>query len=276
MPELPEVEAVARALAPRVTGRTIRRCRVIHAIAVRPPSGRNSKKAQEQFERTLPGQKIGGVRRLGKYLILELSHGILIMHFRLDGQLVWLDSGPSSGHIDVALEMDGGTLGFVDPRHFGRVQWAESPEAHAGLRTLGMDPFSSKFTEKSFAEILKSSRSPLKTLLMNQRRIAGLGNIYSNEALWRARLDPRRPAYRVKSDEARRLHKAIGGILHRALECCLNPAPDFRDPTWWFKGLEKILCVYGRAGKPCRRCGNSVRRIVQGGRSTFACFACQK
>jgi formamidopyrimidine-DNA glycosylase len=276
MPELPEVEAVAQALRPLVVGRTIRRCRVIHPIAVRPSSGRGEERAAAELVRKARGQRVQSVERRGKYLLLRLERGWLVFHFRLDGQLVWFDSPKTSGHIDVALEFDKGTLGFVDRRHFGRVQWLDAPESLAGIRDLGRDPVSSEFTAPRFSASLRASRRPLKLFLLDQARVAGLGNIYSSEALWRARLDPRRRAHRVTPTEARRLHKASVEVLHRALECCLHPAPDFRDPKWWFQGLEEILRVYGREGKACRRCGAPVRRIEQGGRSTFGCFRCQR
>jgi formamidopyrimidine-DNA glycosylase len=275
MPELPEVEAVAQALRPLVEGRRIRRARVLHPIAVRPSSGRGARRAAQDFAARLRGRRIARVGRRGKYLVLELDRGCVVMHFRLDGQLVWFDSHSLSGHICAALDIDSGTLGFVDRRHFGRVQYFAQADDLPGIRALGVDPLTPEFTAGRLAEILRSRR-PLKLLLLDQARIAGLGNIYSSEALWRARLDPRRRAHRVRPAEARRLHKAIVAVLHRALECCLHPAPDFRDPDWWFQGLEAILRVYGREGKACRRCGAAVRRIEQGGRSTYACFRCQK
>ncbi|HWZ53764.1 MAG TPA: DNA-formamidopyrimidine glycosylase [Candidatus Acidoferrales bacterium] len=276
MPELPEVEAVARALRPLVEGCRIRRCRVIHSIAVRPSSGRGAKQAAAAMERVVRGQKIRGVSRRGKYLILILESGAVVLHFRLDGQLVWFDSRETSGHIDVAFELDRGTLGFVDRRHFGRVQWIESPEALPGIARMGIEPLSPEFTAARFAQLLRASQRPLKLFLLDQDKIAGIGNIYSSEAMWRARIHPRRRANRVNAAEARRLYKAIVDVLHRALECCSNPAPDFRDPQWWFQGLESILRVYGREGKSCRRCGEPVRRIEQGGRSTFFCAHCQR
>jgi formamidopyrimidine-DNA glycosylase len=276
MPELPEVEAVARALRPLVVGQTIRRCRVIHPIAVRPSSGRGAKQAAAAMELAVRGQKIQAVERRGKYLILMLERGALVMHFRLDGQLIWFDSREITGHVDVAFEMNRGTLGFVDGRHFGRVQWTDAPEKLSGVRNMGIEPLSAEFTAARFSEMLKASRRPLKLFLLDQARIAGIGNIYSSEAMWRARISPRRLANRVNAAEARRLHKAIVDVLHRALECCSNPAPDFRDPNWWFQGLEKILRVYGREGKKCRTCREPVRRIEQGGRSTFFCARCQR
>jgi formamidopyrimidine-DNA glycosylase len=116
----------------------------------------------------------------------------------------------------------------------------------------------------------------LKEFLPDQSKIAGIGNIYSAEALWHARLDPRRPANSLSRTDSAKLHKAIVSVLRRALECCLDPAPDFRDPRWWFQGLEKILRAYQREGLPCRRCGRAIRRIEQGGRSTYCCLHCQK
>jgi formamidopyrimidine-DNA glycosylase len=276
MPELPEVEAVARALRPLVTGLTIRRCRVLHPIAVRPSSGHGAKRAAAAIERAVRGRKIREVTRRGKYLILAFDRSALVIHFRLDGQLVWFDSRTTSGHIDVALETNRGTLGFVDPRHFGRVEWTVDLARHPGIAKLGVDPLAPEFTAPKLWEMLEASRRPLKLFLLDQGKIAGLGNIYSSEAMWRARLDPRRMADRLAPMEARRLHKAIVDVLHRALECCSNPAPNFRDPQWWFQGLESILQVYGREGKRCRRCGGSVQRIEQGGRSTYFCEQCQK
>jgi formamidopyrimidine-DNA glycosylase len=141
---------------------------------------------------------------------------------------------------------------------------------------LGIDALSRDFTPRRFAELLSRSKRPLKEFLLDQTRVAGIGNIYSCESLWHARLDPRRRANTLKPQEARRLHKAIVSVLARALECCLHPAPDFRNPDWWFQGLEKILRAYGREGHPCRHCGEPIRRIEQGGRSTYCCGRCQK
>lgn len=269
MPELPEVEAVSRTLRPLVRGQTIRHCQVLHSIAVRPQS-------PAKLRRGVDGQRVEGVERRGKYLLLRLGRGCLLMHFRLDGQLVWFDTVKTQGHIDVALQLDSGTLGFVDRRHFGRVQWLAHPDESPGIRALGVDPISPGFTPARLQALLSAARRPVKLLLLDQTRIAGLGNIYSNEALWHARLDPRRRADRLTSREARHLHKAIVNVLHRALKCCLDPAPNFRDPEWWFQGLERILRVYGREAERCRRCDGRIRRIEQGGRSSYFCPGCQR
>ena len=276
MPELPEVEAFTQALRPFVEGRTILKCRVIHPIAVRPSSGRGAKAAAAELERRVRGQSVKAVERRGKYLLLRLANGCLVLHFRLDGQLLWFDSKKTTGHVDVVFEMKHGTLGFVDQRHFGRVQWAGSPEAIPGIAALGIDPLSKEFTTNRLAELLAQSRRPLKLFLLDQDKIAGIGNIYSNEAMWHARLNPTRPADALSDGEAPKLHKAIVAVLRRALECCLHPAPDLRDANWWFQGLERMERVYGREGKKCRRCGSTIQRIEQGGRSTFWCAHCQK
>jgi formamidopyrimidine-DNA glycosylase len=279
MPELPEVEAVVRTLRPLVQGRRIRCAHVLHPIATKPQSAVN-------LARFAEGQRIREVQRHGKYVLLHLDHGLLTMHFRLDGQLLWFSNEKeflvcanqreSGVHVDVALELDKGVLGFADRRHFGRVHAWDALKESPGLADLGVDALSPNFTASCLRDLLAGSKRPLKEFLLDQRHVAGIGNIYSCESLWHARLHPRRRAPTLSPTESRRLHKAIVSVLERALECCLHPGPDFRDPSWWFQGLEKILRVYGREGKPCRRCREPVQRIAQGGRSTYFCRRCQK
>jgi formamidopyrimidine-DNA glycosylase len=279
MPELPEVEAVVRTLRPLVRGQRIRCVHVFHPIAVKPqPASRLAELATDR--------RIQRVDRKGKYVLLVLDRGLLTLHFRLDGQLVCFSSAAElleranvkekGVHVDVAFEFEKGVLGFADRRHFGRVYAWERVEESSGLSTLGIEPLARDFTVARFRELLAGSVRPLKDFLLDQTRVAGLGNIYSCEALWHARLDPRRRAKTVNAKEARRLHKAIVSVLRRALKCCLHPAPDFHDSQWWFQGLEKILRAYGREGRPCRRCGATIQRIEQGGRSTYFCRRCQK
>jgi len=256
MPELPEVEAIARTLGPLVRGQRIARCRVLHPIAVRP-------QPVATLRRGLEGQRVEGVERQGKYLLLRLGKGYALIHFRLDGQLVWFDSRRPTGHIDVALELTCGTLGFVDRRHFGRLQWVPRPEDMPGIRALGVDPLSSRFTPNCLETLLRKSRRPLKLFLLDQTRVAGLGNIYANEVLWHARLSPRRTACRVTVAEARRLHKAIVAVLRRALECCLDPAPDFHDPDGgsrdWRKSCARTIAPGNRVGAAVAASGVSCR-----------------
>lgn len=279
MPELPEVEAVVRTLRPLVQGRRILCVHVFHPIAVKPQPPR-------RLAELATGHLIESVERKGKYVLLMLDRGLLTLHFKLDGQLVWFEDGKellaransnkNGVHVDVALELSNGLLGFADRRHFGRVYGWDSPEDSPGLASLGVDALAKEFTLTTFRNLLARSARPLKDFLLDQTRVAGLGNIYSCESLWHARLDPRRRAKSVKPEEAKRLHKAIVSVLRRALECCLHPAPDFRDSEWWYQGLEKMLRAYGREGEPCRRCGAAILRIEQGGRSTYWCRRCQK
>jgi formamidopyrimidine-DNA glycosylase len=279
MPELPEVEAFAKTLRPLILGKKIRVVQVLHAIATKPQK-------PNQVARAAQNQTIRAVTRHGKYLLLQFDHGLLSLHFRFDGQLLWFSSTrdfevkanrpPHNVHVDVALELNHGVLGFADGRHFGRVHFFESREASSGLKSLGIDAFAKEFTPTLFAQLLAQSRRPLKEFLLDQTRISGIGNIYSCESMWHAKLDPRRRANSLIKLESAKLHKAIVSVLRRALECCLHPAPDFRDPSWWFQGLDKTLRAYGLEDQPCKRCGETIQRIAQGGRSTYFCGHCQK
>lgn len=273
MPEAPEVEAVVRTLRPYIQGEKISRVHVRHVIAVGPqtPGG---------FRRSVEGARILGVSRHGKYLVMRLNQGCLVIHFKLSGTLLWFDRAADALapriHLDVVLETRRGALGYFDRRHLGRIRWFPRADDAPGISRLGIDAYSPGFTPDSLASVCRQSRRAIKIMLMDQTKIAGLGNIYANESLWNARIDPRRRSYRLTPLQIRRLHKAVVSVLRRALECCLHPAPDFRDPHWWFAGLEGMLRAYGREGMPCARCGTNIRRIEQGQRSTFFCPRCQR
>ena len=237
MPELPEVEAVARALRPLVKGQRIRCLHVFHAIALKP-------QVPGAAARIVDGRRVRAVFRRGKYLFLALDSGLVEMHFRFDGQLIWFSNAiellaranaeKGGVHVDVALEFGKGVLGFADRRHFGRVHAWESEEACPPLKKLGMDAFAEGFSAQELHARLARSKRPLKEFSLDQTRIAGIGNIYSSEALWHARLSPWRRADSLDRKKSAKLHKAIVYVLRRALECCEDPAPDFRDPKWWF------------------------------------------
>lgn len=253
MPELPEVEAVARTLRPVVARQSVRCVHVFHPIATKP-------QPSKQLAILCQGQAVKGVSRRGKYLFLELRRGLIEMHFRFDGQLIWFSNArqllrkanakPDGVHVDVAFEFSNGVLAFADRRHFGRVHAWESRDACTPLRTLGVDALSREFTASFLETEVKSSRRALKELLLDQSRIAGIGNIYSCEALWRAALDPRRPARSLNRPDATKLHKAIVSVLQRALECCLDPAPTFCDPAWWFQDSRKSCASINARGCP--------------------------
>jgi formamidopyrimidine-DNA glycosylase len=276
VPELPEVEAIARALAPLITGRTILACRVIHPIATQPAGRAGRRAARAALARNARGATVERVERRGKYLLVKLDRGWLAFHFRMGGTLIWFAGGDPTGHLDVVFSFAPGALGFVDRRHLGRVRWLAKPEDSPGIAGVGIDPLSPAWTAGWFAAGLRRSRQPLKPWLMDQGHVAGLGNIYASEALWRAKLSPRRRASRVGPAEARRLARAIVTVLRAALECTLHPVPDLGNPDWSFPGLEKLLRVYGRKGEPCRRCGRPIRRIVQAGRGSYYCAGCQR
>src|SRR5262249_35366111 len=284
MPELPEVEAVARTLRPLVQGERICCLHVFHPITMKPQS-------THRLTTLTTDHLVERVERKSKYLLLMLDRGLLTLHFKLDGQLVWFadenelfrraNANEKAVHVDVAFELTKNMLGFADRHHFEQICTWNAPEESPGLTSLGVDTLSKNFTVATFSNLLAASVRPLKDFLLDQTRVTGLGNIYSCESLWQAKLDPRRHAKSLKPEEARRLHKAIVSVLRRALECCLHPAPDFRDSEWWFQGLEKIVRAYGREGEPCRRCRAVrcravIQRIEQGGRSTYWCRRCQK
>ncbi len=281
MPELPEVEAVAISLWPLVEKRKIRSVEVFHPIAALP-------QAAPHLSKLLTGRRIESVRRKGKYLFLLLDNGAAIeMHFRFDGHLIHLSNAKELDsrankktdtgiHIDVALELDKGIIAFADGRHLGRVHAWPSLTACPPYNELGIDAMSPEFTAKTFAQLTSKSRRPLKEFLLDQSRIAGVGNIYSCEALWHAKLSPFRLANSLKPNEAKALYKAIVSVLRRALQLCLNPAPNFSDAEWWFQGIEGILRVYQREGEPCKRDGRPIKRTTKGNRSTYFCAHCQK
>jgi formamidopyrimidine-DNA glycosylase len=282
MPELPEVESVAISLRPLVVRRKICAVEVFHPIATLP-------QRPAHVSKLLTNRHIASVQRKGKYLFLLLDNKTTIeIHFRFDGQLIRFanakdlaarankESETSGVHVDVALELDKGVIAFADGRHLGRVHAWESLEACPPYNALGVDALSPEFTARAFTQLLSKSRRPLKEFLLDQSRIAGIGNIYSCEALWHARLSPFRLANSLKPNESRGLHKAIVSVLRRALECCLNPPPNFSDAGWWFQGIEDILRVYQREGEPCRRDGHPIQRTIRGNRSTYFCAHCQK
>jgi len=279
MPELPEVEAIARTLRPLVRGQRIRCLHLFHDIALKP-------QLAADVARLVEGRRVLEVFRRGKYLFLELDRGLVEMHFRFDGQLLWFSNAKEvleranaekdGVHVDLAFEFGRGVLGFADQRHFGRVHGWESRAACKPLQNLGVDAMDREFTAKLLHELVGRSKRPLKEFLLDQTRIAGIGNIYSSEALWHARLSPWRRADSLHRRQSAKLHKAIVYVLRRALECCQDPPPDFRDPKWWFQGLETILRAYQREQLPCRRCKRPIQRVEQGGRSTYFCRRCQK
>lgn len=270
MPELPEVETIVRGLAATIVGKRIERVDVrLPKIAVAPPG--------LPFADTLAGERIAGIRRRGKYAIVDFRSGrSLVTSLRMTGRLVVQRSRePDFPGTHVVLWFAGGPrLSFADLRTFGRMRLVEASEPWD--RELGVEPLSPDFTPPAFMSMLAGRTTPIKALLLNQRRIAGIGNIYACEALWEARIRPSRPSRALTKPAAERLHGAIVDVLHRAIASRGTSVDDYVDAGGLRGGFQNALAVYGRLGRPCRRCGHSIVRTVLGQRGTWWCRSCQR
>lgn len=270
MPELPEVETIVRGLAGRTIGRRIVRTEIRMAkIAVAPPG--------VTFGSALEGERVVGTRRRGKYAILDLASGrSLVTSLRMTGRLVVQDSGEADfPGTHVVLWLSGGSrLSFADLRTFGRMRLVEAGEEWD--RNLGIEPLSSGFTPEAFMGMLAGRTTPIKALLLDQRRVAGIGNIYACEALWDARIRPSRPAKALTKPAIRRLHHAVVDVLQRAVTLRGSSVDDYVDADGLRGGFQNVLSVYGRLGEPCARCGRPIVRTVLNQRGTWWCRACQR
>ena len=272
MPELPEVETVRRELAEWLPGRTVTE------VALLAPSGPKYEGLQR-----LPGQRIEAVTRRGKYLILPLSQGDeLIIHLGMTGVVTpRLANEKEHKHTRVELRLNAGpdrNMYFVDVRRFGRFLVTKQGD-YTGMRTLatlGPEPLGDEFTQTGFYAALQASRSELKPYLLSQRPVAGLGNIYADEALFMARIHPRTPANRVSKAKARALHAATIQVLSAAVAAQGTTLADYRTVQGGEGEFASRLLAYGRAGEPCRRCGRNLSRSVVGGRTTVHCARCQR
>jgi len=291
MPELPEVETIVRRLAPRLRGRT-----VVRADVRRPNVVRGSPR---RLERAVTGATIESVERRGKFLVFRLADGrVWWSHLRMTGQ--WRVDRPRRGHrgrvresarvapplddsyVRAVFDLDDGSrLSFVDVRTLGEMEVVSARQWARREGTMGPEPLdAAAFTPEVLAERLAESRRPVKEFLLDQSKIAGLGNIYAVEALWRARVSPRRRARHVGPARASRLHRAIVEVLEEAVRkagtSLGETALDYVDSDGALGEFQDLLAVYGREGEPCRRCGRPIKRIVQGQRSTYYCPGCQR
>ena len=277
MPELPEVETIARELRPTLVGRTIVDASFDWPNQIKHP-------APEEFVRAVSGRELLSVDRRGKWIVASLGPGrdsddpaVLAIQVKMTGQLdVVAPNEPRDKHVHVTFSLDDGTdLRLRDTRKFGRVAVYPLDRAGTVLGELGPEPLDDEFTLADFRRLLRRRKGRLKSLLMNQEFLAGVGNIYADEALWRARLHPLRSGAGLRSDQERALYLALRDVLNEGIERRGSSVDSYRAPEG--RGnMQNFLKVYGRTGKPCPRCRRPTRRIVIGARSTHFCSWCQR
>ena len=272
MPELPEVETVRRGLERLVVGKTIRQVRICYAKMIGT--------GVDAFVHDLPGQTIERIGRRGKYLLFYLTGGVLVSHLRMEGKyLFYPDAVPERKHAHVFFEMtDGGTLVYEDVRKFGTMELLRKDqlEAYFAARKLGPEPTEADFLLPPFAAALSRSKKPIKPYLLEQTLVVGLGNIYVDEALWRARIHPARPAASLKPAEVKRLREQIIEVLQLGIEKRGSTIRTYRNALGEDGTMQDFLQVYGKTGQPCVRCGSPIEKIKLGGRGTHLCPHCQK
>jgi formamidopyrimidine-DNA glycosylase len=268
MPELPEVETIARGL------RTLIRAKKISGVRVAWP---RTVDARSVPLASLAGQRIEDVGRIGKYVAIAIGDGrTLAIHLRMTGSLqVGPRSKPADKHERLAIDFDDrSSLTFVDPRKFGRVRLIDG-DAAATL-AVGVDPLDRRLDASAFAELLAGRTTPIKAWLLDQRRLAGIGNIYACEALFYAGIRPKRRAGRLTASERIGLLKSLRFVLRKAIKHRGSSLNDYVDAEGKQGGFQKQFAVYGRLGLPCKQCRSPVRRILLAQRSTFYCSACQR
>jgi formamidopyrimidine-DNA glycosylase len=269
MPELPEVETVRRSL-----GSIVGQC--IEAVEVAQVQLR--RRIEPGFSQRLVGQAIASIERRGKYLLFHLSGGdTLLAHLGMSGALLLqphLTARATHDHVRLRLS-NGQQLTYNDPRRFGLLRVGRVEEL-TELRNVGPDPLSASFAVADLATLARGRKKPVKNLLMDQQVLGGIGNIYANEILFRARIRPGRPAGRLTRQELARLLRVTRAVLNNAIRLGGSSISDYRDGTGRPGYFQLRLRVYDRAGKPCPRCQTPVRRAVHAGRSSFYCPVCQR
>ena len=271
MPELPEVETTRRGIEPHVVGRRVA------ALAVHEP--RLRWRVAGDMAEQVRGQRIQAARRRAKYLLLDLERGTLIWHLGMSGSLCVRPAETlrdTHDHVDLLLD-SGSCLRFNDPRRFGSLHYVTGDvNGHPLLASLGPEPFDPAFDAAYLARITRRRRVAIKQLLMNSRLVVGVGNIYANEALFRARIRPSRRASSLTRAEAARLVRAVRAVLSTAIRVGGTTLRDYVDADGNPGEFRQKLYVYERRGKPCRVCRTPIRARTQGQRSTYYCPSCQK
>lgn len=272
MPELPEVETVRRGLERLVLGRQI------VSVDVRVP--KMIRTSRETFSLDLMGQTIEAVRRRGKYLIFDLGQQILISHLRMEGKyLLFQEQVPKNKHFHFFFGLDDqSTLVYQDVRKFGTFELiAKSAEDRYFLsKKIGPEPNQKEFKLAPFERAVLASRKAIKPLLLDQRLVAGLGNIYVDEVLWAAKVHPERLAHSLKKAEIKRIHDETIRVLQLGIEKGGSTIRTYRNALGLDGSMQDYLQVYGRNGEPCPRCGAAIQKIQVGGRGSHFCPKCQK
>jgi formamidopyrimidine-DNA glycosylase len=273
VPELPEVESVRRQLEPGLVGRRFVRVDIADPRLVRPYE-------PAEVAAELQGELVAAVERRGKYLVVRFETGrVLLVHLRMTGSFLHAPHGtlqPDPHRRAVVRLDDGSDVAYRDVRRFGTWLLLEPSEVDLYLDAkVGVEPLEPVFTVPHLGERLARRRAPVKAVLLDQRTLAGLGNIYVDEALWRARISPLRPAESLDRDELRRLHRAIRAALEHGIARQGSTLRDYRLPDGGGGTMQDEFKVYGRAGEPCDRCGAPIAKTRVGGRGTWFCPTCQ-
>ena len=273
MPELPEVESVRRQLEPALVGRRFERVSIDDPRLVRPYE-------PAEVAAELEGERVAAVERRGKYLVVRFESGrALLIHLRMTGSLLSAPSGslPDDPHRRAVVNLDDGSdVAYRDVRRFGTWLLLEPGEAEPYIAArVGDEPLDALFTAARLGERLANRRTSLKAALLDQRTLAGMGNIYVDEALWRARLNPLRPAADLDRNELRRLHRGIRAALEHGLARQGSTLRDYRLPDGSGGSMQDEFRVYGRRDEPCDRCGTLIARTQVAGRTTWFCPTCQ-
>ena len=273
MPELPEVETVRRQLEPALVGRRFERVTIEDHRLVRPYE-------PAEVAAELEGEHVAAVERRGKYLIVRFESGrVLLIHLRMTGSLLCAPNGllPDDPHRRAVVNLDDGSdVAYRDVRRFGTWLLLEPEQAEPYLAArVGEEPLDTLFTAARLGERVAGRRTSLKAALIDQRTLAGMGNIYVDEALWRARLNPLRPAATLDRNELRRLHRGIRAALEHGLARQGSTLRDYRLPDGSGGSMQDEFRVYGRRDEPCDRCGTLIARTQVAGRTTWFCPTCQ-
>jgi formamidopyrimidine-DNA glycosylase len=271
MPELPEVETTRRGIERAAAGASIRELRV-HDPRLRWP-------VDAQWSQQVAGQRLLSVERRGKYLLLRLEHGTLLLHLGMSGSLRVLPvEAPLQKHDQLDLVLDSGlTLRLNDPRRFGSLHYTtEEPSTHRLLRHLAPEPFDASFDAAYLERITRRRRTAIKQVLMNGRLVTGVGNIYASEVLFRARINPRCAAGRLSRADCARLVRGVRAALNAAIRAGGTSLRDYVGTDGNPGAFRQKLYVYERDGKRCRVCGTLIRKIRQGQRSSYYCPRCQR